>query len=250
MQENPQIAQFRESLQRLYTSAPKRRFWLVVAGSVGLGMALAAPLVFLLMFHEGPWTGFLWDLLFRLPFLLLLVVLLIEGLRSIRAGKLKEAAKAFLIFVFFGSIMTFFWFEFARHVQEVIHFRRLRAQQVRVVRVACHATDDLIVVQKIVTDLRGAQWYSPDSHGWSPYADLTADGHKEYYSLTQFLAEGRLVVRMGGGDSVLVAVPELGNAMQQAGLLKVASYPRYDNKGYYQAIVPPSVCKQEQIRDN
>jgi hypothetical protein len=237
----------------LHSSVPRRRFWLVIAGSVGIGLALAAPLSLLLMLHEGPWTGFLWDLLFRLPFLLLLFFLLVGGLRSIRAGKLKEAAKAFAGLAFFGLIMSLFWFEFARHVQAVIHFHQLQAQQIRGVRVACHATDDLIVVQQIVRDLRGAQWYSPDSHGWSAYADLTlefADGHKEYYSLTEALAEGRLVVRLSGGNAVLLAVPELDKTMQEAGLLKVASYPRYDNKGFYQAIVPPSVCKQGKIPDN
>jgi hypothetical protein len=161
--------------------------------------------------------------------------------------------KGFLVLIFFGLLTSWAWFQFVRHVQSVVHFRQLQPRKVIEVGVGCHATADPNVVEQIMTDLHGAQWYSPDSHGWSPYAKLTlkfADGHSEYYSLTHTLAEGRLVVRWNGSNAILLAVPHLADSMEQAGLLRVASFPRYDNKGLYQAIVPPSVCKQEQMRDN
>jgi hypothetical protein len=253
MQDPAQVRPLRGGFQQLYSGVPRRRFWAVIAGGLGLGIAFAVPLTALILFHEGPWTGFLWDLLFRLPFLLLVLFLLVEVSRSLRTGKLKEAMKGLLVLIFFGLLTSWAWFQFVRHVQSVVHFRQLQPRKVIEVGVGCHATADANVVEQIMTDLRGVQWYSPDSHGWSPYAELTlkfADGHSEYYSLTHTLAEGRLVVRWNGSNAILVAVPHLADSMEHAGLLRVASFPRYDNKGFYQAIVPPSVCKQGQIRDN
>jgi hypothetical protein len=229
---------------------PRLHVWLLIAGAIGIGALIAAPFALLLMFHEGPWSGFLWDLLNRLPFLMIVIVLLTGVLQSFRSGKRKDAALLFLVLIFFGLLGTLAWFEFVRHMQSLVHFHRLQPLQVREVRVACHTTTDPLAVQQIMTDLQGAQWYSPDSHGWSPYADLTiefADGRTESYALTKILAEGRLVVNVHqrGVGWVLLAVPNLADSMQQASLLKTASYPRYDNKGLYQAIVPTSVCKQE-----
>lgn len=253
MNESPQKAQIGELLRQFYKTVPRRRFWLVVARGIGIGILLGAPVVALLLYHEGAWTGFIWDLLFRLPFLLLVIAFLAQTVRSVRSGKFKEAMKGFPVLIFFGLITSLAWYEFVQHMQAAIHFHRLETAQVREVRVGCHTTEDSLTVQQISNDLRGAEWYSPDSHGWSTYADLMlrfADGHTENYSLTHILAEGRLVVRWPGNNGVLVAVPNLAKTMQEAGLLKVAAYPRYDNKGYYLAIVPPSVCKQEMIRDN
>ena len=101
MQDHAQARQFRGALQQLYNSVPRWRFWAVIAGGLGLGIVLAVPLAALILFHEGPWTGFLWDLLFRLPFLLLFLFLVVEVLRSLRIGKLKEAMKGFLVLIFF-----------------------------------------------------------------------------------------------------------------------------------------------------
>jgi len=248
MQDNPQAFHFRNALRALYTRTPRLHFWLLIAGAIGIGVLIALPFALLLMFHEGPWTGFLWDLLFPVPFLVLVIVLLALILRAIRSGQRKEAAQLLLGLLFIGLPTALAWLGFVQHVQSLVHFHRLQPHQVREVRVACHTTSDPLALQQIMTDLQGAQWYSPDSHGWSPYADLTlvfSDGHTESYSLTKILAEGRLVVRSEGKNSVLLAVPHLAASMQQAGLLKTASYPRYDNKGVYQSIVPPSVCKQE-----
>jgi len=248
MKDNPQALHFRDSLRALYTKTPRLRFWILIAGALGIGVLVAVPFALLLMFHEGPWTGFFWDLLFRLPFLVLVIVLLALILRAVRSGQRKEVAQLFLGLIFIGLPTALAWFEFVQHVQSLVHFHRLQPRQVREVRVACHTTADPLAVQQIMTDLQGAQWYSPDSHGWSPYADLTlvfSDAHTESYSLTKILAEGRLVVRSEEKNSVLLAVPHLAASMQQAGLLKAASYPRYDNKGVYQAIVPTSICKQE-----
>jgi len=247
MSEHVKPTNFGEALRQLKGKTPRARFWLTIIGSLTLGMAIAAPLVTLLLYHEGAWSGFLWDLLFRLPFLLLAIAMALAVFRAIRDRKYMDAAKLLLVLVFFGAINVLAWSVFVRHVQGVMRFRRLQAEQVREVRVGCHATADEQQVRQIARDLHEAKWFSPDSHGWSAYADFTlrfADGHYESYSLTEFLAGDQLVVRLAGANAVLLAVPNLAGSMQEAGLLKVATYPRYDNKGYYQAIVPPSVCKQ------
>jgi len=253
MSENAKPANLGEALRQLRAKTPRGRFWLAVLGSCALGMAIAAPLVVLLLYHEGAWSGFLWDLLFRLPFLLLAFAMALALSRAVRDRKYAEAAKLFLALVFFGALNIMVWFVFVRQAQGLMHFRRLHAEQVREVKVGCHDTTDAQRVQQILNDLRGVEWFSPDSHGWSAYADFTlrfADGHSENYSFTEILAGKRMVVRLAGANSVLLAVPNLARSLQEAGLLKVATYPRYDNKGYYYAIVPPSVCKQPQIRAN
>jgi hypothetical protein len=222
---------------------------MTVAAGLGLGLLLGLPLGLLIMFHEGPWAGFLWDLLWRLPFALLCIFLIIQFTNALRTRQFKGAGTAILVLVFFCSLTGFAWYGFARHVSSVIRFHRLVPEQVRAVSVACHVTDDSHFVEQIVQDLRGAQWYSPDSHGWEPYAPLTivlADGRREDYSLTRVLAENRLVIRVPRGDRNLLAVPDLRKSMEAAGLLQVASYPRFDKKGLYEALVPSSLCLSEQ----
>jgi len=220
---------------------------MLVAGGIATGLAIGAPFLALLLWHEGPWSGFLWNLLFRVFFSLVCCVLLVESIKAAKGGRWKEVAKGLGVFAFFTVIISLFWLQFGRQLSLVVHLHRLPDGQVRALSVACHSTDDPDSIRQIVSDLRGAQWYSPDSHGWSDYADLTlsfADGHEEHFSLTEVLAEGRLVVRLNTENAGLAAIPHLSDSMQRAGLLKVASYPRYDNKGFYQAIVPPSVCRQ------
>ena len=237
-------------VERLRAAMPKARWRMKVAGALGLGLMIAFPLGLLLMFHKGPWTGFFWDLLIRLPFALFCILMAVLLASALRARQLKDAGKLFLILAFFGALTSFACRSFVLRVSSLFHFHRLRPEQVHAVKVACHATDDPHSVQQIVQDLRGAQWYSPDSHGWEPYAPLAimlADGRREEYSLARVLAENRLVVRLQGGNAVLLAVPHLRASMEAAGLLKVASYPRYDKKGSYQALDPASVCLSEQL---
>ncbi|HKW63108.1 MAG TPA: hypothetical protein VJN89_11225 [Candidatus Acidoferrum sp.] len=147
---------------------------------------------------------------------------------------------------FFGMLTSLMTFEFARQLRGLIHFRRMQSSQVLSVAVECHSTADSAMVSAIIADLQKAEWYSPMSHGWAPYAAITfrfTDGHVETYTLTEVLAEGRLVVRPAAGNSGLLAMPHLSDSLHRAKLLSVLSRPRYDNKGFYEAIVPGSVCK-------
>jgi hypothetical protein len=226
-------------------SVSKARRFVRIAFLFAVSIAVGATIPALLMIHQGPWAGFLWDFLFRLPFLLLCVAFVIQFVRSIHSGDRKGAAKALPVLIFFGLITSIAWFEFVRHVRSIVHFHQLQPLSVRQVKLACHTTADPISFHQIVMDLKRAQWFSPDSHGWSPYADLSlefADGHTENYPLTKILADGRLVIKTEGTDSGLLAIPHLSESVQQTGLLKY--------KGFYQAIVPFSVCKQNSAMHN
>jgi hypothetical protein len=240
--------QFRELWERARGSMTATRFWITVTASMLLGVLIASPIALLLLFHSGPWTGFLWDLLFRLPFVLLCLFMVIQLVMTLRSRQFKEAGQMFLFLAFFGTITTIACYGFIRQISFLAHLHSLPARQLRTVSVACHSTDNPATVAQIAEDLRGAQWYSPDSHGWAPYAALRlefTDGHREEYALTKILADGRLVVRLPGKNTVLLAVPDLRAAMEAAGLLQVATYPRYDNKGVYEALAPSSVCGNE-----
>jgi hypothetical protein len=211
-----------------------------------LGVLIATPLAALLMFHEGHWTGFLWDFLFRLPFVLMCIGFVVLIARAAREGKWKEVLQGVLVLALFGTITSVATLEFARQLRGLIHFRRMQSSRVRSVAVECHSTNDSALVGGIIADLQKAEWYSPDSYGWAPYATLTlsfTDGRVEVYTLTEALAEGRLVVHPAPGNSGLLAIPHLSDSLQRAGLLSVSLHPRYDKKGFYKAVVPGSVCK-------
>jgi hypothetical protein len=195
------------------TALSGTRLWITLAAGLGLGLLFGLPLGLLVIFHDGPWTGFLWDLLWRLPFAFLCLFLIIQFTKAFRAKELKGAGTGLILVVlFFCSLTGFAWYSFAWHVSSVIHFHRLAPDEVRAVRVGCHVTEDWHSVKQIAMDLRGAEWYSPDSHGWAPYALVIlefADGHREEYSLTRVLAENRLVIRVPRGGRNLLAVPRL-----------------------------------------
>ena len=246
MQDSPERPNARELLRHAYNTMPRRRFWRAVLTGICVGVLVGAPLLALLLFHEGHWTGFLWDFLFRLPFVLMCIGFVVLIFRAAREGKWKEVSKGVLVLAFFGTLTSIATVEFARQLRGLIHFRQMQSSQVRSVSVECHSTTDSAMVSGIIADLKRAEWYSPDSHGWGPYATLTlslTNGHVEVYTLTEVLAEGRLVVHPAPGNSGLLAVPHLSDSLQRAGLLSVSSRPRYDNRGFYQAIVPSSVCK-------
>jgi len=218
-----------------------------------LGALIAAPLVALLMFHEGPWTGLIWDLLFRMPFVMMCAGFVVLIVRAARGRRWKEVRDGILALALFGSVTFLACLQFARQLRGLLHFRQMQLDQVRSVTVECHSTEDPALIRGIIADLRRANWYSPDSHGWGPYAALTlrfADGHFEIYTLTEVLAEGRLVLHPAPGNSGLLAIPHLSQSLERAGLLSVTSHLRYDNKGLYDAVVPSSVCKNsaEKIR--
>ena len=246
MQGGRELPGTRALLRHAYNTMPRRRFWRIVVTGICLGVLTATPFVVLLISHEGNWTGFLWDLLFRLPFVLMCVGFVVLIVRAARERKWKDVLQGVLVLTLFGTITSFVTLEFAHQLRGLIHFRGIQSSQVSTVAVECHSTTDSVLVSGIIADLRRAEWYSPASHGWAPYATLTlvfTDGRVEVYTLTEVLAEGRLVVHPAPGNSGLLAVPHLSDSLQRAGLLNVSSHPRYDNKGFYEAIVPSSVCK-------
>ncbi|HYK83372.1 MAG TPA: hypothetical protein VEU55_09550 [Gemmatimonadales bacterium] len=232
----------RELLLQAYYRLPSGHRWQIIAASLALGVVLALPLGALILFHEGPWTGLAWDLLVRLPFALLMVYCLVAALRSARGGRWKDAA----MLVPIALLPAMVWVPIVRQGVGLLQLHRIAGDQVRAVTVACHATQDPVAIGEITTDLRAAEWYSPDSHGWTPYVDVTltyADGHVERVALTRVLAEGRLVLRLGGGNAGLAAVPHLAVPLERAGLARVAALPRQIAPGSYEAIVPASVCR-------
>ena len=246
MQDSREVPDARSLLRHAYNTLPRRRFWRVLAIGICLGVLIATPLVVLLVFHEGNWTGFLWDFLFRLPFVVMCIGFVVLIVRAAREHKWKEVLQGVLVLAFFGTITSFATLEFTRQLRGLLHFRSMPSGQVSTVTVECHSTVDSGLVSGIIADLRRAEWYSPGSHGWAPYATFTltfTDGHVEVYTLTEVLAESRLVVHPAPGNSGLLAVPHLSDSLQRAGLLSVSLRPRYDNKGFYEAIVPGSVCK-------
>ena len=209
-------------------------------------MLVATPFVFLLIFHERPWTGFLWDFLFRLPFVMMCLAFVVLILRAACQRHWKEVLQGIAVLALFGTVTFVASLQLARQLQGLLHFRRLQPEAVRSVSVECHSTDNPAFVRAIVADLRAAGWYSPDSHGWTPYAAFTlrfADGHFEIYTLTEVLAEGRMVLHPAPGNSGLLAIPHLAQPLERAGLLTVSSHLRYDKRGLYDSIVPTSVCK-------
>lgn len=236
----------RTFLRQAYDRIPRRRFWIAITASFSLGILIALPLAALLIFHEGPWTGFLWDFLFRLPFVAMCLGFVGLLVRGARQRRWKEVLQGIVVLALFGTITFVACRQFVLQLGGLLRFRRLQVNQVRSVAVECHSSDDPGMLREIVGDLRAAEWYSPDSHGWAPYVALTlrfADGHIEIYTLTEILAEGRLVVHPAPGNSGLLAIPHLSDSLQRAGLLSVSSHLRYDKKGLYDAIVPSSVCK-------
>jgi hypothetical protein len=252
MAQNQEMPDARAVLRQAYNTMPRRRFWRVLLIGIGLGVVIAVPLVALLMFHEGPWSGFLWDFLFRLPFAVMSFGFVVLIARPGRQRKWKEVLQGVLALGFFGTLTLFVWLQFARQLGGLVHFHRMQFGQLRSVTVECHSTDDPAFIGGIISDLRRAEWYSPDSHGWAPYAALTlrfTDGHFETYRLTEILAKGRLVLHAASGNSGLLAIPHLSVSLQRASLLGVSSHPRYDKPGFYEAIDPGSVCKNSAEED-
>lgn len=246
MPQDPQLPGVRALPRQAHDTMPPRRFRKTVALGIGLAVLIGAPIGALLVDHEGPWTGLLWDSLVRLPFVLVCFGFVVLTVRAARDRKWKKVLQGCLVLAFFGTITSVASLQFARQLRGLIHFRRMQGP-VRSVTVGCQTTEDVTLVAKILSDLRKAEWYSPDSHGWAPYTALTlkfADGHVESYALTEVLAEDRLVLHPAEGDSGLLAVPKLTISLGRAGLLSVSSHPRYDKKGFYEAIVPSSVCKE------
>ena len=246
MREDASRIRVGELLRQAYDRMPRRRFWVAVAGAITVALAIALPLGALVLFHEGPWTGFAWDLLVRLPFALLWIAFVLVAVREARTGRWKALSAFALVLLLFALVTGLAWLKLVRQAWGLVHLRQMPGDGVRAVAVACHETDDPRQIHQITADLRGAEWYSPDSHGWAPYAALTlrfADGHREQYQLTEELAQDRLVVRLAAGDAGLAAVPHLAVSLEQASLLQVADLPRYDKRGTYRAIVGRSVCK-------
>lgn len=246
MREDVALARVRDLVRQQYHSVPRRRFWMAVAGAITAVLAIALPLGALVFFHEGPWTGFAWDLLVRLPFALLCVAFVLVAVREARTGKWKALSAFALVFLLFALVTGLAWFKFVRQAWGLVRVLQLPGDGVHAVAVACHETTDPELIHQITADLRGAEWYSPDSHGWAPYAALTlrfADGQRAQYQLTEELAGDRLVIRLAPGDAGLAAVPHLAVSLEQASLLQVADRPRYNKRGTYRAIVGGSVCK-------
>ncbi len=246
MREDAPLSRVGELLRHTYDRTPRPLFWTVVGGAISVALAVAIPLGALILFHEGPWTGFAWDLLVRLPFALVCIALFRIAVRAARTGERKVQSTFAVLLVLFALLTGLVWLKFVRQASSLVHVRQLPGDKVRAVAVACHETNDPLLIQMITADLREAEWYSPDAHGWAPYAALTlrlADGHREQYHLTQELAEDRLVIRLAVGDAGLAAVPHLAGSLEHASLLQVAGLPRYDKRGTYRAIFRRSVCK-------
>lgn len=105
MREDASLKRVGELLRHQYHSVPRPLFWKAVAGAIAVALAVVIPLSALLLFHEGPWTGFAWDLLIRLPFAVVGIALVLVAVRQARAGQ-RKALPAFALVVLAFALVT------------------------------------------------------------------------------------------------------------------------------------------------
>lgn len=157
MREGAPLRRVGELLRHQYDRMPRPLAWKAVAGAISVALAVAIPLSALLLFHEGPWTGFAWDLLVRLPFALLCIALVLVAVREARTGQCKALSTFALVLLPFALLTGLAWLKFVRQAWSLVHLRHLAGDGVRAVAVACHETNDPLLLRQIMADLRRAE---------------------------------------------------------------------------------------------
>src|SRR5258708_24900706 len=121
MREDALLKRVGELLRHQYHSMPRPLFWKAVAGAIAVALAVVIPLSALLLFHEGPWTGFAWDLLIRLPFAVVGIALVLVAVRQARAGQRKALPAFALVLLAFALVTGLAWRRFVRQARGLAH---------------------------------------------------------------------------------------------------------------------------------
>ena len=121
MREDASRIRVGELLRQAYDRMPRRRFWVAVAGAITVALAIALPLSALVLFHEGPWTGFAWDFLVRLPFALLWIAFVLVAVREARTGRWKALSAFALVLLLFALVTGLAWLKLVRQAWGLVH---------------------------------------------------------------------------------------------------------------------------------